>query len=65
MSQWTHPICDDCWEAKYPEREPHRIREEYRDPERCCYCGKDQFDGIYIRDDPATVANHVQHPESE
>lgn len=50
--KWTHAICDECWEKKEPDREPTRLVEEFRHKEPCCYCGKSQKSGIFVRGDP-------------
>ena len=65
MSKWTHPICDPCWNNHQPRRTPHRIVEEHRDHETCCYCGNPTFSGIYIRDNPDNPPHHHPHEETE
>ncbi len=68
MSRWNHSICEECWNKRHPDREPVRIREEYRDekPIPCCYCSRPHQSGIYVRDDPATLSCRGIHPsESE
>jgi hypothetical protein len=54
MSKWRHSICNGCWTSRNPDREPVRIREEFRDeqPETCCFCGRPHGSGIYLRADP-------------
>ena len=51
---WTQPVCEDDWFER-DDREPNRIRAEYRSEEKCCYCGKPTQSGIYKRVDPTTV----------
>lgn len=48
--QWTHAICLTDYQEKFPGRTPHRMGPA--DLEKCCYCGEDTLDGIYVRDDP-------------
>lgn len=58
MSRWTHPICEQCYTDRDPEREPVRIKQQYREEETCYFCGKKNKDGIYYRADPDDVAKH-------
>lgn len=51
---WTQPLCGRCWYER-DDREPNRLVGDYRAKEKCCYCGKPTFSGIYKRVDPATV----------
>lgn len=62
MSQWTHPICDDCWMEQNPYREPMRLK-LVDEVEACCWCGKVTESGIYLRADPTTVPLHEEHEE--
>lgn len=57
MSRWNHAICMNCWNAKNPDREPVRLPEEFLDEtaEPCCYCGKPQQTGIFVRADPLVM----------
>lgn len=50
---WTQPVCDDCWNAEYPDRSPVRLRAGL--VETCCKCGLPTRGGIYIRVDPQTI----------
>lgn len=53
---WTQPVCGSCWTERRPDHpNPTRIREEYRERERCCYCGRGTLSGIYTRLDPSSV----------
>ena len=61
MSQWNHPICDDCWAALEDGRRPYRLTEP--EIERCCWCGSETTSGIYRREDPAEVPEHRDHGE--
>ena len=54
---WSQPCCADCWDQRHPGRTPLKFVPEFRETETCVYCGKPQFDGIYIRIDP-TEAPH-------
>ncbi len=66
MSRWTHSICEACWNRREPDREPVRIREEFRDEqaEPCCFCGKGHASGISVREDPALVACQGKHEDA-
>jgi len=58
---WNQPICDEDWEQRNPGRVPVTIAEEYRETERCAFCGQETRSGIFVRQDPATVAYpHVE-----
>ena len=52
MSKWTHSICEECWTLKRGPLTPTRMKEEYREKELCCFCGKEHESGIYLRGDP-------------
>lgn len=52
-SGWTHAICTRCWQARNPEREPHRVMDY--NTVQCCYCGTPTDAGIYVRDDARKV----------
>lgn len=61
MSQWTHSMCNLCWDKKNPTREPYVIKD--RMLENCCFCGEPTRSGIYVRENPATLPNCPQlHP---
>src|SRR5260370_1158960 len=51
-SRWTHSICVDCWNAKFPEKKtgPHSSG----NVEVCCFCGLTHLSGIYLRMKPVT-----------
>lgn len=53
MSRWQHNICAACWEQKNPGRPPVRLLSTVsHDLEAtCCFCGKTNHDGIYVRHD--------------
>ena len=60
MSKWTHAICNECWNARNPEREPYRVTEA--EEEKCCFCGLETLSGIYTREDPSkTLCKGVHH----
>ena len=65
MSQWNHPLCEECWADQHPERRPVRVKEGYRDIEACCRCGAATYSGIYVRADPAMMPNHTSHEGDE
>ncbi len=50
---WTQPLCDNCWQERYPDREPFRMTSG--ESEQCCICGQDTDSGIYERINPSTV----------
>jgi len=52
MSRWTHNICERCWNVKNPDRIPVKLKEGYRYLSKCCFCGKQNRDGIHVREDP-------------
>ena len=58
VSRWNHSICVHCWAAKFGNRKPLTLREEFRDemPEICCFCGEPHGSGIYVRENPENVA---------
>lgn len=69
MSRWTHPMCEACWidlrlvpvEGGFQISKPHRLT----DPplENCCRCGRPTIVGIYVREDPAAMANCGGHDD--
>jgi len=63
VSNWTQPVCDECWWKANPQRVPVRVI--IGDTERCCRCGVETNGGIYIRVDPATVAFPQEMDEEE
>jgi hypothetical protein len=52
---WTQAVCNPCWDARNPDRQPMKMNEGHRETEKCCWCGKPTRSGIYQRIDPATV----------
>lgn len=54
MSDWTHSICNTCWDERNPGRQAFRLREP--DEEVCCFCGMPHASGIYMRYDPAKLS---------
>lgn len=58
MSEWSHPICDDCWEFR-STAQPARLIDP--DLEMCCFCGNYTKSGIYIREDPEVPIYHHTH----
>ncbi len=53
---WNHLQCDRCWERYEGDRTACRIRDEYRELGRCCYCGTLTRSGIYRRVRPGSPA---------
>ena len=53
-NKWSdESVCDGCWEARNGDRVPYRLVE--RDTEVCCYCGRNNRSGIYVRVERAEV----------
>lgn len=50
---WTQPICNTCYLARFPSRQAVRVKDS--EPELCCDCGNETLEGIYFRVDPRTV----------
>ncbi len=59
MSEWTHIICDDCWDARHPINPSRRL--DSGDEGVCCFCGKQTYSGIYVREDPKNLMCKGQH----
>ena len=62
MSRWNHNICIECWNKKYGTQLPYRLIDDSI-KEVCCYCGSENTDAIYVRDDPKSVKCNGVHPE--
>lgn len=49
----NHSICDPCWDEKFPNRVPVRVRAELGrgtgDFATCCFCGRAHYSGIFVR----------------
>jgi hypothetical protein len=58
MSNWTHCLCDDCWDAGH---EAKSGRQGWGPLEKCCQCGAATKSGIYYRADPETMPNCGGH----
>lgn len=61
MSRWTHPICETCYDKKYPGAVPFGLTIEYREVEQCCFCLGLTFAGIYVRHDPDEIMCKGEH----
>lgn len=61
MSEWNHPMCNQCWEEKNEDREPVRLVNV--SVEHCCWCGGITRSGIYVREDPALPPEHTAHAD--
>jgi hypothetical protein len=59
MSDWTHSLCEDCWDEKHPDNPTARAI--VGDICVCCACEKKHSSGIYVREDPAVMPCHGQH----
>lgn len=53
---WTQPICEGCYDDRYPGRRPSVLIEP--ELETCVDCGLVTRSGIYLRIDPA----EARHP---
>lgn len=53
---WTHPICVDCYDKRYPGRIPVQVSAEMVITEQCCDCGGLTVSGVYFRADPRTLS---------
>jgi hypothetical protein len=61
LMEWTHNICEACWELRSEENgEAGRIPTRMRYPklEHCCFCGKGNADGIFVRENPRSEKLH-------
>lgn len=52
---WTQATCENCWEQRNPGRGAIAMTAQYRETEKCCYCGVSTRSGIYTRVDPTSV----------
>lgn len=60
---WNQAICAKDYERLQSGRRPVALKEEFRQNERCAWCGEDTREGIYLREDPATLPHPT--PEDE
>lgn len=51
-SRFSHAVCDSCFFLRHHERPLVRLRTEYREIERCCWCGEETLSGAYERANP-------------
>ncbi len=49
MSWENVAICVKCWVKQNPDRDPVTLRDKFRTPERCHFCGDPTKAGIYVR----------------
>lgn len=53
--EWTHIICRACWKREKGDKTPHRLVNA--PVELCCFCRVEETgEGIYLREDPRTLA---------
>lgn len=45
-SSRVHNICGDCWERAHPDKPAHA--RGLGKLQRCCFCGEQNSDGIYV-----------------
>jgi hypothetical protein len=57
--RWTHNICKDCWSKENPYRKAVSLSDG--EWEACCFCGKGNHDGIFIRHDPKELKCKGKH----
>lgn len=62
MSKFRHNICTQCWMKKNQIKNP--IKMKIAESENCCFCGKINHDGIYIREDPDLTLCKGEHHEN-
>ena len=62
---WTQPVCSECYAEKEPGREPYRMKPEFAEIVRCCFCGRETQEGIWYRADPRTVPYPYEEAEEE
>lgn len=62
---WRHNICLLCWDQQNPTKQPYRVLDQSNAPdETCCYCGRTNRDGIYIRQNP-NIKELICHGEHD
>ena len=61
MSKFTHNICEDCWNIKNPDKQVIKTYVDYRDGDKCCYCGNIHCSDIFVRDLPSNCACNGEH----
>ena len=54
MSDWTHPICEVCWQTQNPDRWPTRVIAN-DEAHICCWCLATTWCGIYVRANPESL----------
>lgn len=64
MSRWTHPICDECWNAQNPGQRVVRVTDPVMGGAGCCWCGE-PTEGIFTRSDPETTPCGGEGPEHD
>lgn len=64
---WTHNICEDCWNKREPNREAIKLK--LQPVEICCFCGTENFAGIFVREHedkvPFCTEKETMTPEIE
>ena len=58
VGEWTHCMCRDCWNN---ERAGEPVYVHDAEPDTCCFCGKVNSHGIYVRRDPSLVHGEVAY----
>jgi hypothetical protein len=64
MSDWNHSMCADCWSKQNQKHVPKRDWEAIRNPEFCCFCGRETYEGIFVRRDPRELKCKGAHPSA-
>ena len=61
MSDWTHNMCGICWRKRNPLKTVKPVTFEDDHPTVCCFCGRRNVDGIYVREDPRKPRCQGEH----
>lgn len=61
MKWHSASMCKNCWREKYGNAYPVHLLGNWK--ETCCYCGAENEDGIYVRDNAETIGCH-HHQEN-
>lgn len=64
MPEWTHCVCDMCYDLYWEERKwvetPQRVKDDYN---WCCFCRDGTDSGIYVRVNPIELRCADLHTE--
>lgn len=61
MSEWTHRVCEACWNREFWARQiaAHRALDD--PPAPCCFCRELTSAGIYVRRNPCFTPCRGEH----